>query len=86
MIDASDLYVGARVLIKTQEQYPFSSNWSTDSKWIFGEVATISFLNHPYFKVKGSSKYFPITIISSIIDDDNCEIETGSIDSFIDLI
>lgn len=86
MIDASDLYEGARVLIKTREQFPTSLGWPADAKLILGEVVTIIFFNDVYFKAKGFKDYFPLTVISSIVYDEDYEIKTDSIDSFIDLI
>lgn len=86
MIDASDLYEGARVLIKTQEQVPASHRWPADAKLIFGEVVTITYFSDLYFQAKGFKYLFPLRVISSIVYDENCEIKTDSIDSFINLI
>ena len=86
MIDASTLYVGARVLIKTQEQFPISSEWLEGGKRILGKVVTISSFDDLFFKAEGFSYYFPLSVISSIMHDEYHVINTDSINAFIDLI
>lgn len=86
MIDVSDLYVGACVLIKTQEQIPKSSEWPEGGKRILGKVVTISSLHGVYFRAEGFSYYFPLSVISSIMHDEHHVINTDSINAFIDSI